>query len=539
MRANWVRKITAGVGAVLLLIAGTSCSTTVNKQEENEKPVQNSLQRSAVALFTPSDSFTLSENTPINTWRALESTFTKQLTVAGFEKENISTATSSTLSEQSQSIQDFVVEHSTGQLESKNSQASSSVKGSENDSDTSIDHLTLVIAPVVRDASLLTQYYGDYLSLEGKNAESIEQSSATEDAVNNEDDENKLALERMDSALALAKQQGMHIILLGNTVKNVKADVLVSCVNAYSIGQLQAQQIAAKLELSQAKATDPKAVEIFVPWYPQTDSLKDETAQQQAQREYAEGTMSAIFSRQFFEGAWSVLQPYFAQGQAKSVSGKLQSSSTVDDWFEVVFDASSAKKIDTEIDNRFDSSPELPRVQAILAGNDDVAMHVITHLQSLGYNGSSADVNPYITVSDIIDGFTGSKDIEKKPVPSPAQKAPLSQTEQESQETKKDATSYWPIITGYGAYRSAMPGIVNGAQWITGLESRESIAQSLVTLVQMVSNGKKMQDAAIVSKADKQHTYNTVTTRLWAISAGNLKSMLIDNGYISLADAGM
>lgn len=37
-----------------------------------------------------------------------------------------------------------------------------------------------------------------------------------------------------------------------------------------------------------------------------------------------------------------------------------------------------------------------------------------------------------------------------------------------------DKKNGWPIVTGYGAYASSMPSIVNGQQWMTALEESQA-----------------------------------------------------------------
>ena len=88
----------------------------------------------------------------------------------------------------------------------------------------------------------------------------------------------------------------------------------------------------------------------------------------------------------------------------------------------------------------------------------------------LGDTGSAADINPSITISGIVDNITGKKDLKKQSVPDPAQAPESDDGDSDTEDTSDsldEQNSQWPIITGYGAYVSSIPTIVNGKQCMT------------------------------------------------------------------------
>lgn len=62
-----------------------------------------------VIVFTPSDGLNLSRKTPLSTWDNLVPEIVKSLKKQGFSENSITTKSSSSLYDQSQDIQDYVV----------------------------------------------------------------------------------------------------------------------------------------------------------------------------------------------------------------------------------------------------------------------------------------------------------------------------------------------------------------------------------------------------------------------------------------------
>lgn len=489
------------------LLGLAACTTTTKPDAKNDATTITSSSTGAVAMFTPSDSVTLNQQTPLNTWAKLTPDLTNALTEQGFKKDDIEHSSADTLEEQSRQIQDYVVDR-----------LSTTADSQESGIRVAPENTTLVVAPVAGDDTT-TRQYGDYVAqtLSAGSAGSKDDTAATgksDDKTKHDDDDtatssiDAASLNRLTSALKLAQDSGMHVVLMAHTIEGYSPDLHVNLSDAQTIGELQAQKIVTKLALDKTSKDNPKRIEVLLPY---------------------DGSDSS-FIEQAFQGIWRVLQPYFTSGQAISPSGKLDVDSDATDWRSVAFDASADDAVATELQSRLapnDSDPK--HVDGIIALNDSAAEQTVDTLTNLGYKGSAADINPQITISGIVDNIAGKKDLTKKAVPEP------SQTAGNDDEDATD-TLQWPLITGYGAYTSNMPNVVNGKQWMTGFEDRKAIATDIAKSCVKLNAGQRIDDTDGVTQ---KNNVLTMTTQPVAVSASNLKAALIDPGYITLADAGM
>ena len=102
-----------------------------------------------------------------------------------------------------------------------------------------------------------------------------------------------------------------------------------------------------------------------------------------------------------------------------------------------------------------------------------------------------------------MDNIAGKHDLKKKAVPDPV-KAPESDDDDEStDDSGKDEyidkkNAQWPIVTGYGAYASSMPSIVNGQQWMTALENRKAFAQDIAEVCVRFNAARKISGLRFV-----------------------------------------
>ncbi len=98
------------------------------------------------------------------------------------------------------------------------------------------------------------------------------------------------------------------------------------------------------------------------------------------------------------------------------------------------------------------------------------------------------------------------------------------------------------LVTGYGAYVSNIPSIVNGKQWMTGMKTDRPSPR--ISLRPAPSSNK---DEALNSMPFQSGTSEvggvkkipTISEPAGCQRQQSLKSALIDPGYISLADAGL
>ena len=475
-----------------------------------------------VAIFTPSDGITLSQHTPINKWAALVPELKSALTKEHLSSKRIDAYTSGNLEDQSKELQDYVVN-----------------RLSERKTEKTSEPTTLVVAPMTSPDSI-TRQYGDYIS------ESLDV------------DAKDRASSRLVSSLRLAAGAGMHVVLMANQVPGIQPDLFVQLSDARAIGQMQAEKLASKLELDKASKDNPCSIEILLPNRPadaSSDASSADTGAEANQAEQDQQEDQNSFPAQAFAGIWQVLGPYFKDGRADSPSGRLQADSTERDWQAVAFDpgkdaSATGKELATRLSMNDDAKSHT-EVDGILAMNDFIVSGVVSELRDLGYRGSSADVNPEISISGIVGSMAGRQDLHRQRVPKPAQ-SPASQNSSGSQadssqntgktqeSTSSDDHTAWPIISGYGAYADNIPQIVDGQQWMTGLEDRLGLAGDIAkACVNLNSQGKvpAMDTIQTVNQDGKQ--LHRLSRPLVAVSASNLKATLIDTGYIKPADAGL
>ena len=480
-----------------------------------------------VAIFTPSDGITLSQHTPINKWAALVPELKAALTKEHLSGKRIDAYTSGNLEDQSKELQDYVVN-----------------RLSERKAGKTAEPTTLVVAPMTSPDSI-TRQYGDYIS-KSLDTDARDKASA-----------------RLVSSLRLAAGAGMHLVLLANQVPGIQPDLFVQLSDARAIGQMQADKLASKLELDKASKNNPCRIEILLPnRTAETSSSdassadKDAEASQAQQGRQEEQDAQSSFPAQAFAGIWQVLGPYFRDGRAVSPSGRLQADSTEKDWQTVAFDpGKDASATGKELATRLamsDGTKTRTEVDGILAMNDFIVSGVVSELGDLGYRGTSADVNPEISISGIVGSMAGRQDLHRQRVPKPAQDPATrnqtgsdadssQQTTGKTQEsTPSDDHAAWPIISGYGAYVDNIPQIVDGRQWMTGLEDRLGLAADIAkACIGLNSQGKvpAMNTIQAINQNGKQ--VRRLSRPLVAVSASNLKATLIDTGYIKPADAGL
>lgn len=498
-RITTTKRLLALLASACMVTAMGACSSNDNTQSQ-DKATQSSAVNPAgsVAIFTPADGITISQQTPLSKWEKIVPEIVSSLKQEGVKSSDITVKNSSNLAKQSQSVQDYVGNH---------------INGSEHLSSKS--GTTLVVAPVT-DLSESDRQYGDY----AKHDITWDADAADEDAK-----DHAQSAQRLVSALRLAQNEGMKVVLVSNTLQGYVPDVYAPMVTAEQIGQLQAKELVSKLELGKASSNDPKQIEVLLP-YDETDEhgSKEDTS----------------FAQHVFRGIWQILGPYFKDGKAVSPSGTLTASTDESDWQSVAFESAKDEQIKSTLAERLgmdedDAHPT--RIDGIISCNDYVAKNVADELNKLGYTGSSADVNPSITISGIMDSITGKKDLEKKAVPD----SPNASTDNDGDKKSDDEENMqWPIITGYGAYISSMPNIVNGKQWMTAMENRKTLAKDIArTCVRLNVAGKPSKLDFIVSATVAGKKTPTIHEDALAISAGNLKKTLIEPNYISLADAGL
>lgn len=144
-RITTTKRLLALLASACMVTAMGACSSNDNTQSQ-DKATQSSAVNPAgsVAIFTPADGITISQQTPLSKWEKIVPEIVSSLKQEGVKSSDITVKNSSNLAKQSQSVQDYVVNH---------------INGSEHLSSKS--GTTLVVAPVT-DLSESDRQYGDY-----------------------------------------------------------------------------------------------------------------------------------------------------------------------------------------------------------------------------------------------------------------------------------------------------------------------------------------------------------------------------------------
>lgn len=227
----------------LIMTMGACSSANETQSHETDSPsTATATDAGNVVIFTPSDGITISQQTPLSKWEKLVPEIVSSLKDNDVKGANITVKAAPSLDKQSQSVQDYVVNH---------------VNSTSDDADSS-DKTTLVVAPVA-DTTESDRQYGDYVS----HAITWNGSSSDEDA-----QDYAQSAERLVSALQLAQNEGMKVVLVSNTLQGFTPDVYVPMTTAEQIGQLQAKQLVSKLELDKPAPTIRSISKCYSPTMP-------------------------------------------------------------------------------------------------------------------------------------------------------------------------------------------------------------------------------------------------------------------------------
>ena len=138
-----------------------------------------------MAIFAPTDSITISQQTPLSKWEKLVPEIVSSLKRTGVKSGDITVKTASNLDKQSQSVQDYVVNH---------------INGTEHSSTKA--KTTLVVAPVAEMPESDRQY-GDYARHD---------ITWNSDASDEDEQDYAQSAQRLVSALQLAQNEGLRFL---------------------------------------------------------------------------------------------------------------------------------------------------------------------------------------------------------------------------------------------------------------------------------------------------------------------------------------
>lgn len=409
-KRTWHRPLALLAALATMILAVSSCGTPAQTTTTPTKLPQKN--HGNVVIFTPSDGLALTRHKPLSTWDRLVPELVKGLKNKGFNDTAIVTKTSSSLAEQSQDVQDYVVNLLTPlQHAGKNRKATKHSDDANTKLRKQLSKTTLVIAPWSNKNG--NNNYGDYATLpaaleqtpspnvtsqdkQGDDAhpqqndkqshKDLAQKSADQsedkqtqdqenhkrmDSFSNEansagDQSAKNALraeKRLATSLQLAKKAGVHVIMVARTVPGFQPDVLFHLSDAKSIGETQAATLVQKLALDRATQDNPRYIEVLLPCHNQKNINAHASTQTNKNTEsngnHTESTnednpleLDDEFAKEAFSGIWKVLRPYFASGTLLSSSGTLHTNSTENDWMNVAFDADDPDTVKKELTNR-------------------------------------------------------------------------------------------------------------------------------------------------------------------------------------------
>ncbi|WP_421777727.1 hypothetical protein [Gardnerella sp. KA00747] len=409
-KRTWHRPLALLAALATMILAVSSCGTPAQTTTTPTKLPQKN--HGNVVIFTPSDGLALTRHKPLSTWDRLVPELVKGLKNKGFNDTAIVTKTSSSLAEQSQDVQDYVVNLLTPlQHAGKNRKATKHSDDANTKLRKQLSKNTLVIAPWSNKNG--NNNYGDYATLPAaleqtpspnvtsqdkqgddthpqqndkqshkdlaqKSADQAEDKQTQDqenhkrmDSFSNEansagDQSAKNALraeKRLATSLQLAKKAGVHVIMIARTVPGFQPDVLFHLSDAKSIGETQAATLVQKLALDRATQDNPRYIEVLLPCHNQKNINAHASTQTNKNTEsngnHTESTnednplgLDDEFAKEAFSGIWKVLRPYFASGTLLSSSGTLHTNSTENDWMNVAFDADDPEAVKKELTNR-------------------------------------------------------------------------------------------------------------------------------------------------------------------------------------------
>lgn len=161
-KRTWHRPLALLAALATMLLAVSSCGTPAQTTTTPTKLPQKN--HGNVVIFTPSDGLALTRHKPLSTWDRLVPELVKGLKNKGFNDTAIVTKTSSSLAEQSQDVQDYVVNLLTPlQHAGKNRKATKHSDDANTKLRKQLSKTTLVIAPWSNKNG--NNNYGDYATL--------------------------------------------------------------------------------------------------------------------------------------------------------------------------------------------------------------------------------------------------------------------------------------------------------------------------------------------------------------------------------------
>ncbi|MEE1324511.1 MAG: hypothetical protein U0K19_02780 [Bifidobacteriaceae bacterium] len=367
----------------------------------------------------------------------------------------------------------------------------------------------------------------------------------------------------LTAAVTTLKKERIPVISIGDA--GIGASVTISMPTPKEIGIIESTNLVGKLKLSTTSFTRPRQVLVLTPYMSETVAPAANTAAVSESGAAASALNES--SQQFFDGVWSVLKPYFKAGAVEDPAdpsltvdaqiGQTPSAETL--WLGTTVDVSSSQSLSNSVTTVLDSAKrnenaELSSLQkatdskqpaassltapatidGVIAATDSIAQKMVAVMGSAGYSGSASSINPEITLNSLVNTIIGSTPLQKTAVPAPlqdstGQQVALIQRQKGILEALLAAReqAQWPVITGFGAATASLPDVLDGKQWMTGIVSRRTLVTDIANACHSIAS-------------DQQPTARTTAgPAIEPIDESNLKSALIDPGYVAPVEVGL
>ena len=183
----------------------------------------------------------------------------------------------------------------------------------------------------------------------------------------------------------------------------------------------------------------------------------------------------------YFKGGWDILSKYYESGVLTAKSGKVPKSA--EDWQSVGIDNWDRQKAQNEMENRINSFyNDGTKLDAVWAPNDSTAMGTVNAVEGAGWD-------------------------------------------------------YYPIITGQDGEKANVQAIVKGKQSMTVFKDTRKLAKASAEMIKAMIEGKEPDAKDTFNNGVKDVPSQLITPV--TVDKDNLKTEMVDSGYISAADAGL
>lgn len=350
--------------------------------------------------------------------------------------------------------------------------------------------------------------------------------------------------------LHLLQKQGVKIVLMAHRIPDFQPYAFINMAQPSAIGEMQATNLLKKLNIDTSSPVTPRQILIFVGGKTPT-------------------------SQEFLTGVWKVFKPYFIKGLARDpllplspeqlkalpdeeVINKLVQNSAVNTSEGNIETDSSLRELLEQAQNQQNSvekfaaqAPEFSGIKpqkidtvqnnplvinGVVAANDYIASRLIHVLKQDKYTGTSASVNPGVSIAQIVQTVITQNVLSRLPAPLP--KSSLEEARGLSLRAMSPGKQ-WPVITGFGSIISNLQNITYGKQWITGLLNRQELKKNVINICFTFSPPARPTDSA---KKEAFHPIlqgSVLSPGLIPIDNSTIKRELVNTGYVEPAIIGL